>query len=56
MSTSFKRLESGTKFSHKGERYRKFGGRYAIKLKASGVGETHNKIRFNRSTAVEAVS
>ena len=50
---AFKRVESGTRFTYKGDRYRKIDDKRAFKLKANGVGETHVKIRFNRSTNVE---
>ena len=50
---AFKRLEVGVKFSRDGVRYRKVGTRVAFKLKPSGTGETHIKLRFARSTMVE---
>jgi hypothetical protein len=51
--TPFKRLVAGNRFTYKGDRYRKIDAKRAFKLKPNGVGETHTKIRFARSTNVE---
>jgi hypothetical protein len=50
--TSFKRLEIGAKFSHKGSNYRKCDSKRAFKLKESGRGETHARIPISRSATV----
>lgn len=52
-TSPFKRLNVGTRFTYKGDRYRKIDTKRAFKLKPNGVGETHAKIHFNRSTNVE---
>jgi hypothetical protein len=52
-TVAFKRLSVGDRFHHKGGHYRKVHEKHAIKLKESGRGETHARIRFHRSTNVE---
>lgn len=49
---TFKRLNKGDKFNHKGENFRKVSERGAFRIKPSGTGETHAEVPFSRSALV----
>lgn len=49
---AFKRVEIGTRFSYKGDNYRKASNHGAFRLKESGRGETHAQIKFAKNTQI----